>query len=145
MYRSVKYCSQVIGLIFISFILFQCTVKYVAEYDATVKEEIVQIAKKVDLFWGNLIDTDINQRSYDLFKDRYNEIETELRGLLMKNEIRPLNEESTKQAQILLDLWIQDKEIHKESNSFSDFEAKRHREQFTRVFTAMAKGEDIKE
>jgi len=120
-------------------------VKYVAEYDATVKEEIVQIAKKVDLFWGNLIDTDINQRSYELFKDRYNEIETELRGLLMKNEIRPLNEESTKQAQILLDLWIQDKQIHKESNSFSDFEAKRHREHFTRVFTAMAKGEDIKE
>ena len=118
MYRPVKYCSQVIGLIFISFILFQCTVKYVAEYDATVKEEIVQIAKKVDLFWGNLLDTEINQRSYDLYKDRYNEIETELRGLLMKNEIRPLNEESTKQAQILLDLWIQDKEIHKESNSF---------------------------
>jgi len=122
-----------------------CTVRYVAEYDASVKEEIVQVAKKVDLFWGVLLDTDTSQREYDKFKGQYNRIETDIRGLVMRNEIRPQNEESTKQANIALKLWVQDRNIHKKSNTFSDFEARSHRKQFTRVFTAMAKGEDVKD
>ncbi len=121
-----------------------CTVKYVADYDASLKEEIVQVAKKVDLFWGELLDTAASERKYDKSKDRYNQIEADIRGLVMKNEIRVLNKESTKQANIALDLWIEDKNLHKDNDTFSDFEAKRHRKQFTRVFTAMAKGEEAK-
>ncbi len=126
------------------FFMAGCTVKYVADYDAAIKGEIVQVAKKVDLFWGNLLDTKVEERKYEHYKDKYNEIETDIRGLVMKNEIRPLNKESTKQAKILLGLWMQDKKIHKESDTFTDFEAKQHRRQHVRVFTAMAKGEEIK-
>lgn len=122
-----------------------CTVKYVAEYDTTIKDEIVQISKKVDLFWGDLLDTPSNERKYGKFKVKYNEIEADIRGLVMRNEIRPLNDESTKQAKIALGLWVQDRELHRNNDGFSDFEAKRHRVQFTRVFTAMAKGEEAKD
>ncbi len=121
-----------------------CAVKYVADYDASIKEEIVQVAKKVDLFWGELIDTKVSERSYDKFKAKYNDIEVDIRALVMKNEIRALNKLSTKQANIALDLWIEDKELHKKDKTFSNFEAKRHRKQFVRVFTAMAKGEEAK-
>lgn len=121
-----------------------CTVRYVAEYDATIKGEIVQVAKKVDLFWGQLLDTPIGEREYGKFKNKYNEIETDIRGLLMKNKIRPLNKESTKQSENALKLWLEDKAIHKDKDGFSDFEAKRHRKQFVRVFIAMAKGEEVK-
>ena len=121
-----------------------CAVKYVADYDASIKEEIVQVAKKVDLFWGELIDTDVSERTYDKFKAKYNDIEVDIRALVMKNEIRALNKLSTEQANIALDLWIEDKELHKKNNGFSNFEAKRHRKQFLRVFTAMAKGEEVK-
>lgn len=121
-----------------------CTVKYVAEYDAAIKDETVAIAKKVDLFWGNLLDTPSDQRQYENFKILYNEIESDIRSLHMKNEIRPLNELSTKQVQNALELWIEDREMHKRENTFSDFLAKRHRQQFVRVFTAIAKGEDVK-
>ena len=121
-----------------------CPVKYVADYDATMKEEIVQVSKKVDLFWGNMLDTPAGERIYAKYKDRYNEIETDLRGLVTENDIRPLNKESTKQAQNALDLWVQDKELHKKNDSFTDFEAQRHRKQFIRVFIAMAKGEEAK-
>jgi len=121
-----------------------CTVRYVPDYDASIKEEIVQTAKKVDLFWGALLEMDSTERAYDKFKDQYNEIETDLRGLVMKNEIRALNEESAKQAQIALDLWIEDKKLHKRNDRFSDFEAERHRKQYIRLFTAMAKGEEAK-
>jgi hypothetical protein len=133
-----------IFLVVVALNLGGCTVSYVAEYDASIKDEIVRIAKEVDLFWGALLDVDAAKRDYDKFKDQYNQIETDIRGLVLKNEIRALNTESTKQAGIALDLWIQDRESHKKTNSFSDFLAKRHREQYLRVFTAMAKGEEAK-
>ncbi len=122
-----------------------CTVKYVAEYDATIKEEIIQVSKKVDLFWGDMLDTPANERKYVKFKDKYNEIEADMRSLVMKNEIRPLNQESTRQAEIVLGLWVEDRELHRKNDSFSDFEAKQHRKQFTRAFIAMAKGEEAKD
>jgi hypothetical protein len=131
-------------LIVSSFSIHGCTFRYVADYDASIKEEIIRVAKEVDLFWGALLDVDASERKYDKFKDQYNQIETDIRGLVMKNEIRALNKESTKQAKIALELWIEDRDIHKQNNAFSDFEAKRHREQYTRIFTAMAKGEEAK-
>lgn len=138
-----------IRFVYLFFLVFLvstgCTVKYVAEYDAAIKEEIVQVSKKVDLFWGELLDTPINERKYAKFKDKYNEIEADIRGLVMRNEIRPLNKESTKQAKIALDLWIEDRELHRKNDGFTDFEARQHRTQFTRVFTAIAKGEEVKD
>jgi hypothetical protein len=137
-----------VGFAYLFFLLFSvttgCTVRYVAEYDAAIKEEIVQVSKKVDLFWGELLGTPVKERNYAKFKDKYNEIETDIRGLVMKNEIRSFNKESTKQAKIALALWIEDKELHKKDDSFTDFEASQHRNQFMRVFTAMAKGEEVK-
>lgn len=131
-------------LILLLCFITSCSVTYVADYDVTIKNEIVQVAKKVDLFWGELIDTPIQDRKYQIFKKKYNEIETDLRSLVMMNEIRPLNKASTKQAENALKLWIEDKAIHKDNGGFSDFEAKRHRKQFVRVFIAMAKGEEAK-
>ena len=121
-----------------------CAVRYVADYDAAIKDEIIQIAKKVDIFWGALLDTKPDKRKYAAFKDQYNTIEGDMRSLVMKNNIRELNDASTKQAVIALDLWSEDRSIHKKNDSFSDFVAKRHRKQFNRIFIAMAKGEEAK-
>ena len=126
------------------FSLSSCNVHYIADYDSSVKDEIVQIAKNVDLFWGEVLDISKEQRSYSKFKDQYNQIETEIRGLVIKNEIRPLNEASTKQAKIALDLWIEDRTNHRKNNTISDFEARLHRQQYLRAFIAMAKGEEAK-
>lgn len=121
-----------------------CTVKYVADYDAEVKAEILRVAKDVDLFWGRLLDTPVDERRYAEFMDEYNEIEADLRNLVMRNRIRPLNKLSTEQSQIALELWLDDKNSHKKNDTISDFIAKRHREQFVRVFVAMARGETAK-
>ena len=121
-----------------------CTVHYVADYDASMKEEVVEVAKEVDQFWGALLDTDASSRKYEFYKKEYNEIETDIRGLVLRNEIRPMNKETTRQAQIALELWCEDRRIHKKNDTFSDFEAKSHRKQYLRVFTAMAKGEEAK-
>ncbi len=125
-------------------ILSGCTVRYVADYNAEIKDETLQIAKKVDLFWGTLIDTQKSKRKYHDFKDKYIEIETDIRILNVKNKIRAFNKTSTKQVNVLLELWLEDKKSHKNNNSFSGFIATRHRKQFLRLFTAIAKGEEEK-
>ncbi|QWA11884.1 hypothetical protein GTU79_03580 [Sodalis ligni] len=94
---------------------------------------------------GNMLDTPPNERQYVEFKDRYNAIETDLRELVMKNEIRPLNEQSTAQSKIALTLWEGDQKKHRINDGFSDYLAEAHREQYLKIFTAMAKGEAIKE
>lgn len=121
-----------------------CTVKYVAAFDENVRDQIYELAEKVDKFWGTLLEVPEEKREYHFFRDQYVEIESKLRSLLLKNEARPGNEESAEQSRILLELWIEDKEIHREENSFNDFLANRHRRQFTEVFTAMARAEEEK-
>lgn len=144
---SFTYASRirmVMLVIFASLMMSGCTVKYVAEYDAEVKEDIIKVAKKVDLFWGNLLDVDVDKRQYENFKQSYNEIESDIRSLVLKNEIRPLNEASTEQAKIALKLWTVDREKHKADDGFSNGRAKLHQRQLSRVFAAMAKGEAAK-
>lgn len=127
------------------FCVYGCTVKYVADYDETVEKEIVRISKEVNMFYSLLLESEEGERNYALHRHRYLEIEADLRTLVIQNSIRPLNEESTKQAEIALDLWLDDKNSHKDKGTLSDFIIKRHREQFHRVFIAMAKGEAAKE
>lgn len=132
--------------LFVLCIMFQagCTVKYVAAYDEGVRDQIYELAEKVDKFWGVLLEIPEEYRNYDQFREQYVEIETELRMLLLRNEARPGNEESAEQSRILLELWIEDKEIHRDDDGFSNFLANRHRRQFTEVFTAMARAEEVK-
>ncbi|WP_416307096.1 hypothetical protein [Neptunicella sp. SCSIO 80796] len=143
-YRSLFSRSALIGLILLTTLVTGCAVKLVSDYDAEVKEDIIRVAQRVDLFWGELLDTNNTQRTYDRFADQYIQIETDIRALVMRNEIRLRNEESTRQANIALELWVEDRNLHKQNNSFSDFEAKNHRRQFTRLFTTMAKAEEAK-
>lgn len=128
------------------FVLFNsCTVQYVAEYDENIKNEIIRIAGDVEMFYADLFEADVTERNYENFKERYIAIEVDLRTLLLRNKIRPLNEESTKQTEIALELWINDKEQHKNEDTVSNFIINSHRKQFQRIFIAMAKGEAVKE
>ncbi|MDO8549707.1 MAG: hypothetical protein Q7S39_06105 [Ignavibacteria bacterium] len=122
-----------------------CTIQYVAEYDESIKNEIIRISAEIDKFYGILLETAEAARTYINFKDEYLTIEVDLRTLLTRNKIRPLNEESVKQTEIVLDLWLNDKEQHKTNDSVSDFIIKQHRNQFQRIFIAMAIGEEVKE
>lgn len=135
----------VLLLLFLPAFFSSCTVQYVAEYDESIKNEIVRIAAQVEMFYADILETDEAERVYKNFRDRYISIEVDLRTLLLKNKIRPLNEESTRQTEIALELWIDDKEQHKIENTVSNFTINNHRKQFQRIFIAMAKGEAVKE
>ena len=122
-----------------------CRVQYVAAYDETIENEIILISEQIDMFYTVLLETQVEERTYENFKDDYLDIEVGLRSLLMRNKIRPLNEESARQSELALELWLEDKEIHKEEDTVSDFIINQHRTQFQRIFIAMAIGESVKE
>ena len=132
-------------LIFISIFTTNCTVQFVARYDEAVKNDIIHISSEVDKFYSRLLETDVNERTYNRFREEYLEIESDIRTLLTKNQIRPLNDESTKQTENALKLWLDDKDTHKKNNTVSDFIINSHRSQFQRLFVAMAKGEQAKQ
>jgi hypothetical protein len=126
------------GFILVCALCVGCSVKLVADYDAGTAEAILQTAKSVDGFYLRLLDTPENERPYSKFSEHYTTLEVELDGLVVRNRIRALNEESTKIAETTLAKWVQYKKAHKESNAYKDVLAMIHRERFMRLFTAMA-------
>lgn len=122
-----------------------CTVQLTAEYDETIRNEIIRIAGEVEMFYAQLLETEATERTYENFKDGYLMIEVDLRSLLTRNKIRPLNEESAQQTEIALELWLDDKANHKQNDNVSNFIIESHRKQFQRIFIAMAIGEAVKE
>jgi|SRR5690606_1708408 len=141
-----KYSVQyLIALSIIFFLSGGCRVQLVADYNENIHNEIIRVAEEIDLFYTRLLETPVDERVYENFKEDYLLIEVDLRSLLLQNKVRPLNEESVRQTEIAIELWLDDKENHKENNSVSDFIIKQHREQFSRIFTAMAIGESAKE
>lgn len=132
-------------LVLIVYTISGCRVQYVADYDDNIRNDIISIAEEIDMFYTLLLETPEADRTYESFKEDYLDIEVSLRSLLMKNKIRPLNEESTRQTEIALELWLEDKEAHKEDDTVSDFIINQHRSQFQRIFIAMAIGESVKE
>ena len=121
-----------------------CSVKLVADYDATVAESIIVAAQKVDTFYGRLLETPIDDRMYGNFVDNYIVIEVELRSLVMRNKLRPLNDESIEIAETTLEKWSKYKQAHKDKDSYKDALVLLHRKRFTKLFTAMAIAEEAK-
>ncbi len=121
-----------------------CTIKLVANYDANVAQEIINVSKQVDQFYGELIETAESERGYEKFKEKYIQIEVNIRALIVQNKARPLNEESISIAETTLAKWLKYKDAHKENNDYKSTLSKNHRKRFTRLFTAMSVAEEAK-
>jgi hypothetical protein len=121
-----------------------CAVKFVADYDSTTFNEIIATGKKVDRFYGDLLEVPGDNRQYTKFSDKYVDIETDLRSLYIRNKARPLNEESTQISEIILKLWVKYKDAHKKNDRYPDGMAKLDRTRFTRLFISAANAESAK-
>ena len=133
-----------IGALFVAVLIQGCAIKLVADYDANVAQEIINVSKEVDKFYGDLIETSDSVRTYAKFKERYIQIEVNIRALIVKNKARPLNDESISIAETTLAKWLKYKDKHKEKGSYKAALAKIHRKRFTRLFTAMSVSEEAK-
>ena len=70
----------------------------IAPYDDQTVRDIFAAARAVDQFYGELLEAPAGKRQYALFSERYVRIESDLRALVLRNEVRPLNEDSTEIA-----------------------------------------------
>lgn len=131
-------------LLFLALSLGGCTIKWVADYDSVTFEEILKVGKKVDKFYGELLEMRLADRAYQKFSDRYVDIETDIRSLVTRNKARALNDESTQISEITLNLWIKYKNNHQAKDTYSDGIAKLDRNRFGRLFASAASAEQAK-
>lgn len=139
-----KHSHVLVGIGLILILLNGCGIKLVADYDAATYESILSTAKLVDTFYVNLLVTPENEREYKNFVDQYIAIEVEIRSLVMRTKIHPLNEESTGIAETILAKWLKYKDAHETADTYKSALIQLHWQRFTRLFTAMAIAEEAK-
>jgi hypothetical protein len=146
--RSSPYISRRLRhfavLFVVAFAVNGCAIKLVPDYDGVTFEEIIKVGKKVDRFYGDVLETKSTDRPYQKFSERYVEIETDIRSLVTRNRARALNEESTQISEIILKLWVKYKDNHKLKDTYSDGNAKLDRNRFIRLFSSAASAEVAK-
>ena len=138
---------RLVALIFVfllAVVTSGCAIKLVADYDATAFEEVLATSKKVDKFYGNLLETKADARMYATFADQYVTLETDIRGMVTRNQARSLNSESTEISQLILKVFVKYKGLHKDKNAYSDGTAKLDRNRLTRMFASAASAEEAK-
>jgi len=133
----------ILPLLFVSF-LSGCAVKFVADYDSKTEDAILDAAKRVDLFYGKLLDTPERDRQYKAFADQYSSIEADLSSLVLRNKVRQYNEDSTQIAETILSLWQKYRDLHKERDAYSTGNAQLDRGRFRRLFAYLARAEGAK-
>jgi hypothetical protein len=121
-----------------------CAVKFVADYNSAAFEEILATGKKVDKFYGTLLETRSDARQYSIFTDQYVALETDIRGMVTRNQARALNSESTEISRLILKIFVKYKADHKEKDTYSDGKAKLDRDRLTRMFASAASAEEAK-
>jgi len=144
MRKNVFLAWPLLAIIIVGLTFVGCSIKFVADYDATTFEEIIKIGKKVDRFYGDLLEAPANSRQYQKYSDEYVEIETDLRSLVIRNKARELNAESTEISEIILKLWMKYKANHAARDGYADGVARLDRGSFTRLFTSAADAETAK-
>ena len=143
--RNAKKCPYaLIGIGLTLILLIGCGIKLVADYDAATYDSILSTAKQVDTFYVKLLVTPENEREYKKFVDQYITIEVEIRSLIMRSKIHPLNQESIGIAEIILAKWLKYKAAHEKQNTYKSALVQLHWQRFTRLFTAMALAEEAK-
>jgi hypothetical protein len=117
-------------------------IRLVADYDAASVEETIRVGKRVDIFYGRIVELDTAARVYAPFVDQYIEIEADIRSLVRRNTARPLNSESTQIARTILAFWTQYHDKHKTKDRYPD--ARFDRRRFERLFDAALSAEVAK-
>jgi hypothetical protein len=110
---------KLIMLLTILLIVLSCSVKLVSDYDAKTADKIIELSKRIDLFYLNLKEIQPEERFFQNVAEEYKLIEIEIRSLVLMNKIRPYNKHSIKNAENLLTNWIEIKNEHKNNDSYN--------------------------
>jgi hypothetical protein len=104
--------------------LVSCRVTLVPEYNAKLEEDISKAAKANDKLYIDLLDASPEKRVYDIYKERYNDIESDINSIQLKNEARNNNEDFLKIIKNIKEGFTEAKKYHKDNKTLSDGEIK---------------------
>lgn len=136
--------AKLIPFILCAWVLCGCAVRFVADYDSKTEDAIFEAAKRVDQFYGKLLETPEASRPYEAFAEQYASIEADLSSLVLRNKVRQYNEDSTEIAKKILSFWQEYRGLHKERNTYSTGNAELDRDRFRRLFAYLARAEGAK-
>ena len=74
------------------------------QYDAYTKEALIAVARNVDLFFLQ-IESSSEKSEFSSLSPTFIKIKSDLRSVLLRNKVRPLNEIAVKQSELLLEQW----------------------------------------
>ena len=121
---TVSYLKRMPVFLLVTLLFLSCRVMLVPEYSAQLEDQISKTAKATDKLYIDMLDVPVNNRTYENFKDRYNEIESEINSIKLKNEARPKNADFLVINKNLKDAFDEAKKYHKENSTLADGEAK---------------------
>ena len=135
--------TRLIGVIALVLLVSACAhVKLVADRDEKTLEETIRVAKRVDVFYGTLLELQPEKRQYAPFARDYVDIGADIGSLVQRNAARPLNEESTQVTRDILSFWRSYQEKHRNRDEYPD--ARFDRRRFERLFRAAVSIESAK-
>jgi len=135
----------VLVLMLVLLVLSGCAqVKLVADYDKEVLADTFHLAKRVDLFWANYLEAAGEDRKYDAIKGEMIGIEVDMNSLLLKNEARDENKQTTAQVENVIVVWGRTAGLIKFQGSVSNTSAKAYRVQLADAIKYIVTGEEAK-
>ena len=96
----------------------------VPPYSAELENQVATAAKATDKLYIDMLDVALEKRTYDTFKDRYNEIAAEINSIELKNEARQKNADFLVIIKNLKNAFNEAKQYHKDHTTISNGEAK---------------------
>ena len=87
----------------LAWLISACSMQFISDFDLQSMQDMQRVAKMVDSFYIMLEEVPAEERTYDNSKEGYARIKAELNALKLSQEIRPLNELTTKQVKIAID------------------------------------------
>lgn len=118
------FLKKISGIFLIAGLLLSCKVTWVPEYNAHLEEQVAKTAKANDKLYLDMLDVPEANRIYDNFKDRYNEIGSEINSIMLKNEARPKNTNFLAIIKNLKEAFEEAKKYHKDNSTLEDGEIK---------------------
>lgn len=137
---------KVLCLTILTFMLSSCKIQLIADYDNELVKQIEEVQLSANKHFIKMQEVAYSSSvKYEDFVDSYIEIEAKIKSIYDKNKVKPLNDESTRNAQILLQKWRKYKSEHRDSDVFGLGDIKITQVYVDDFITALLKGEKIKE
>lgn len=121
--------SKLAGALFLLVFLSSCQVQLVPQYSAELEQQILNGAKMSDRLYLEIINAPADKKNFELYADKYMNVEVEINSILLKNETRLKAGDIVASTQKLKDYFVKAMEEHKNRHTLSNGELVIYNEQ----------------